>query len=120
MMRELADSIEEGPEVVIRALELQRDRPLSVDLPGVDGLGAEPANRQARLQREGVDPAQQIGGVLLFRKDRLETLEPRFELRDLATELVQLSRGCAPLSRRAFMELRSCWRAVICSCVGIS
>ena len=54
--RELADPLEERPEVVIRALELQPDRPLGVQLTRRDGLRREPEDGQVGLRGHRPEP----------------------------------------------------------------
>ena len=61
--RELADAIEEQPEVVIAAFELQADRPLGVHVLGGDRLRPEAAHLQVRLRRQRLHAAQQIADV---------------------------------------------------------
>ena len=109
--RELADAVEEDRQVVIRALELERDRPLGVQLLGDDRRRLEALDRQVRLRRHRLHAAQQIGGVLLLRQHRLQVVEPAFELVDLRAELRQLLRGAQALgdvgAQRPQLRLRA-------------
>ena len=109
--RELADAVEEDRQVVIGAVELERDRPLGVQLLGDDRRRLEALDRQVRLRRHRLHPAQQVGRVLLFGQHRPQVVEPSFELVDLRAELRQLLRRRLALGDVAAQRLELRLRA---------
>ena len=104
--RKLADAIEEEPEVVVRAFGLQLVRQLRVERFLLRRLRREALNRQVRLRRQPLDPAQDVGDVLLLRQHRAQVLEPLLELGDLRLELRQPARG-----RDALVDVRRAARS---------
>ncbi len=93
----LADPVEEERQVVIGALELERDRPLGVHLLLHDRLRPEGVDLEVRLRGERLDPPEQVADILLLGQDRAEALEARLEIGDLRPELGQLGRRHLPL-----------------------
>jgi hypothetical protein len=96
--------VEEQREVVVRALELEGDRPLRVQLLGDRGARLEGLDFQIGSRRLDLHAAKKIGDVLLVGQHGLEVVEPRFEIGDLAAEFRQLPRrgvafGDVPVQR---------------------
>src|SRR5262245_46723642 len=66
--RKLADAVEEQPQVVISAIELQRDRPLGMGLLRHDRRRLEALDLQIRFRGECLQAAQQIADILFLRQ----------------------------------------------------
>ena len=94
--RELADAIEEQPEVVIRPFGPQLERQRRVHRLLRRLLRREPLNGEARLRRQSLNPAQDVGDVLLLRQHRAQILEPPFEF---ARPPTGTAAAAAPLRR---------------------
>jgi len=94
---EFADAVEEQREVVIRPFELQRDRPLGVQLFGDRRRRLEALDGHVRLRGHRLHAVQQVGGVLLFGQDRLEVGKAPFEVGHLRAELRQFLRRAQAL-----------------------
>ena len=106
--RELADAIEEDREVVVRAVELEADRPLGVQLLGDGRRRLEALDRQVRLRRDA-----SACGAADRRRPSLRAAPPsgcRGAPRGrptCAAELRQLaSRSSAPLVMSALQRLQ--------------
>ena len=110
--RELADAIEEQPEVVIRALELEADRPLGVQLAGGDRLRLEAADRQVRFappacgrgaadRRRPSLPAESAAGFRAAPAGRDTSLAELGQLTRRREPLVDARADLVELARRA-------------------
>src|SRR5262249_52371080 len=90
---ELADAIEEQPEIVIRAFSANLERKRGVErlLPRI--LRCEALNIEAGLRSQTLDAAEYVRHVLLLRQYGAEILEAPFEFRHFRLELGQASRG---------------------------
>ena len=79
-------------EVVVRAFGGEPIRHFGVERLLLLRRRREAQNRQVRLRRQPLDPAQHVGHVLLLRQHVAQALEPVLELGDLRLELRQPAR----------------------------
>ena len=71
---------------MIRAIELQANRPLHIHLPCRDRLWGKLADGQVRLRRHPLKPAQQIRDILLVGQYRAQSFELCLEIGNLRAE----------------------------------
>ena len=85
--RETAQSVEEIGEVVVAAIEVQRDGKLGIEFLRPCSLGSKAKHVEARFGRELLYFAQEVVDFLPARKDARERLESRFFALHLTTKL---------------------------------
>src|SRR6202521_5278330 len=88
--REAADPVEQQRQVVVRAVEIDADRPFAIKLLVDEHAWPEILQVEAALLRRGTDAPQQVGSVAARRQDAQQLVELELELVHLLAELGQL------------------------------
>src|SRR4029450_10836182 len=99
---ELSDTVEKRREVVVRALGLQRNRPLGVQLFRHGRRGLETHDRQVRLSGDGLKPSEQVGGGFFGGQHGLQGFERPFGVRDVRLKRRKPFRGFVTLRNVGF------------------